>query len=370
MAFGGGLDRVMVTGPTGVGNGSDPDGPWIPENLGSKIQIRDRHLEFGVEVMMPKFTLKDAWGKTTKSKNGVFHILPYLNYGQKLNENCVIGLEVTTEFGLGGNFPDSYGSMDSKTLVSGTYIKPYVTQRLSDKLSVGVGLVMVNAMLLWKGPLDINRHYLPIEADTSAGGFGFGYTAGVFYQPTEKLAFGVNYLSKVNASLNGRTEILWPIKARDQIATRFEFPDRLTLSTAYKVNPRWLIVADWNYYGYSQNSLDSIEVKFKKFLLTKPVKTNWQDNFVAHIGASYKVSERLTVGGGFAYMSKAIPDKTVDFMTPDVAGVGVAGRIKYCVSDNFSLTAGLSRGWGSNRVGRTHGQADIWTVAFSGDLKF
>lgn len=370
LAYGGGLDRIMVTGPTGVGNGSDPDGPWIPENLGSKIQIKGDLLEFGTEVMIPKFTIKNAWGKKLESKSGVVHILPYINYGKRIDEDRVIGVEISTQFGMGGSFDRSYGRMGSKTLVSGTYIKKYVVQRLSDKLSFGVALNVVYAQLVWRGPLDINRHYLPIEADTSVSGLGAGYEAALFYQPEDNLAFGISYATPVTAGLVGRTEILRPFKLRHRVKSCFEFPDRLTLSAAWKITPRWLVVADWNYYGYSKHSQSSVPVKFIGWPLTKSVKTDWRDNFVAHIGTSYKVSDRLTVGGGFAYMSKAIPDKTVDFMTPDVAGVGVAGRVKYKVSDDFDLTVGLSRGWGSNRVGRTTVKADIWTVALSGTVRF
>ncbi|MFA5021323.1 MAG: outer membrane protein transport protein [Patescibacteria group bacterium] len=367
--FAGGLDRVMVTGPTGVGNGSDPDGPWILENLGSRIQIRGEQLELGAEIMMPKFTLKKRSGRTLESES-IAHILPYLNYGVARGDGQTVGLEIATEYGIGASIRKSYGSMDTYSLVSGIYVKPFVAQRLSDRWSLGLSVMLVNASLEWRGPLDINRRYLPIYADTKATGWGGGFGVGLFYQPAENFALGLNYMSKVETDLFGRTEISRFFRFRDQIKTRFEFPDRLTLSAAWQPAERWLVVADCNYYGYSRNSLDAVSIKFDKLMITKSVTTDWVDNIVVHFGVSWKASQRLTVGGGFGYMSKAIPDATSDFMTPDVAGVGAAGRVKYEVTDSFDLTVGVSRGWGSNKARGTEVTADIWTVAISGGWKF
>lgn len=369
LAFGGGLDRIMATGPTAVGNGSDPNGPWIPENLASRIQIRGEFLEFGAEVMVPKFVIKDRLGRELVSK-GVTHELPYFNYGWQESEDRVVGVVIDTEFGTGGSFEKSFGTMDSRTLICGNYIKPYVAQRLSDEWSIGLGINLVNTMMTWNGPLDINRHYLPISTDTRAIGYGVGYEAGLFYQPTDNLAFGLDYMSKVDTSLTGRTEVLRPFHLRDEVRTHFEFPDRLTLSAAWKINPRWLAVANWKYFGYSNNSLDQAKIKFDRFMITKGVKTNWTDNYAVEFGMSYLLTERWTIGGGIGYMSKAVPDKTCDFMTPDVGGFAVAGRAKYKVSDCFDVTAGLSYGWGSNKADGREIKAQCLTGALSATWKF
>jgi len=365
----GGLDRTAVTGPTGIGNGSDQDGAWLQENLGSQIQKIGTQFVTGVEIMVPKFTYQDCWGRKWESK-GVTHELPYLSYSQQLSEDRVVGVEISTKYGLGASFEKIYGCMDSRTLISGTYVEPFIAQRLSDHWSVGLGLVLVNSQLRWHGPFDVNRVYLPIDADTKAIGFGVGAAAGVFYQPTDDLAFGVNYTSSVKTRMSGRTEIQRPFHLRDRIKTTFEFPDQLEISGAWKATDRLLLVADWTLYGYSDNSLEAVKIRFNKLLINKPVNTNWVDNYAVRAGASYKLSDRWTVGGGAGYMSKAIPDKTVDFMTPDVAGYFVAGRVKYQATKSVSLTAGISRGWGSNKARGAEITADVWTGVLSASFDF
>ncbi|MFA6525808.1 MAG: outer membrane protein transport protein [Candidatus Buchananbacteria bacterium] len=369
LAYGGGLDRLAVTGPTGVGNGSNPDGPWLPENLGSMIQIDGSQLEFGFETMVPKFRITDRFGRTIESKN-VAHTLPYLCWAQRVDGDTVTGLKIRTEFGMGASFEKSFGRIDSRTLISGTYIEPYVTQRLNDQWSIGLGLIIADTMLTWHGPFDINRHNLPIETDTKAIGAGIGAAVGVFYQPNENWAFGMNYTSSIKARLNGRTEILSPFHLRDEIKADFQFPDELEVSGAWKATDRLLLVADWTWYGYSKSSLESVDIKFDKLTFTKPVKTGWADNWAARVGASYKVNDRLTIGGGTGYMSAAVPDQTADFMTPDTDGVFVAGRLNYQIAKSWDLTVGLSRGWGSNKADGREISADVWTGAISGTVKF
>jgi long-subunit fatty acid transport protein len=365
----GGLNRSAATGPTDIGNGSDPSGPWFPHNLGSKIQLREPYLvEVGAELMIPKFTYRDFRGQKFTSKN-VAHPMPYFSFAERLNEKLVVGVDVSTDYGLGASFKDIAFGMDSRTLVSGTYVKPYFSLQLTDRLSVGVGPVLCLGMLTWNGPFDINRHPTPIRVGTDGWGVGSGYQVGAMYQATDELAFGVNYLSPVTVDLEGCCRAtLGLIHYHDDVKAKFQFPDRFDFSVGYQPQEDWLIVGQVSYFGYSRNSLGEVPIVFQSILYTKPVKTNWQDNIAIYLGASHKLDEHWTIGGGIGYMSKAI-DGTADFMTPDVIGFDVAGRVKYSYQ-NFDLTAALSRGWGENH---SHGRditADIYTVSLAGTWRF
>ncbi|MFA6594417.1 MAG: outer membrane protein transport protein [Candidatus Buchananbacteria bacterium] len=363
----GGFDRVAAIG-TDIGNGSDPRGPWFPHNLGSKIQLRNFHeLEAGVEVMIPKFTYKDWRGREFKSKN-VAHTLPYLSFAERINEDMVWGVDISTDKGNGASFKKIAYDMDSRTLVSGTYIKPYLSFGLTDRLSVGAGPVIVMGMETWTGPFDFRRTPLPIRVDLQAMGFGVGWQVGAMYRLTDRLAFGVNYVSPVTVDLNGDCRInLGPIHLKDKVESKFQFADRLDLSAGYQPARDWLVVGQASWFGYSKNSLHQETVLFDKLPITKSVQLNWQDNYALYLGAS-RVINHWTIGGGVGYMGKAI-DKTADFMTPDVAGFSMAGRIKYSYND-FDLTIALSRGWGKNNSYGKEITADVWTVSITGKVKF
>lgn len=366
-AFGGALTRSAGIGPSNVGNGSDPDGPWISENLAFKLQIPEDSLEVGMEVMVPKFKLTFPSGRTLESKN-MIHPLPWLDYVHRLDDDTVIGLNISTQNGIGASFEKPMFGKDSSTLLCGTYAKLYIAQELSDEVSMAVAAIGVQSMLKWHGPLDIGRRYLPVNTDTRADGFGLGYQIDFRWQPRENLAFGLSYMSSVKCDLEGRTEILSPFQARDRISTEFRFPDQLALSAAWKPSDDWLVVTGVNYHGYSDSSSDSVDIKFDKWLFTKPVQLNWRDIMTAYLGVSHSMGH-WTIGGGVAYMSQSVPDETVDFMTPDVTGYSVAGRIGYH-GKSVDLTASYSHGWGSSMADAVKVEATVHTIALAGTIRF
>lgn len=366
----GGLNRTANTGLTGVGNGSDPDGSWFMENLGSRIQVRDDFLEAGTELVVPKMKFTDNFGREKVSKNKVYP-MPYLEFSRRLDEDTVYGLSVLTRYGVGAAFEKSWYGFDTASILTGTYLEPYIARRLTDKLSLGVGLTFVDAMLEWHGPFDINRLPLPVNTDTRAMGFGVGGEIGLFYQPTRRLALGIDYLSPVKCPLDGRTEILSPIHMRQEIESEVIFPSKLTLSAGWMATEKLLLTADFSETGYSHNSPRDVTVTFVDlFGIKKPVPMNQQDNKEFRLGASYRLNEKWTIGAGVSHMDRAFPVYNTDMLTPDATGCAIATRVKYTPNDSFYLTAGLSCGWGKDKSRDGTMAAEVWTAAISGGWKF
>lgn len=370
-AFAGGLSRIAATGTTDIGLGSDPSGSWFPHNLGSKIQLQDKYLlEVGTEIMVPKFKYEDWRGEKFTSKPRIVHVLPAISFAERLDDKTVWGVDIHTNYGLGAAFKDIWYGMDSGTLVSGTYIKPYLSRQLTDRFSLGIGPVLCMGMMNWCGPFDINRKSLPVRVNLEAIGVGVGLQVGAMYQATDKLAFGVNYLSSIETKLKGRCSAgLLGLKIRDDVDLSFQFPEKLDFSVGYQPREDWLVVAQATYFGYSKNSLNQALIDFDKLPITKSVSLNWQDNVAIHLGASHILNDKWTVGGGVTYMSKAITE-TADYMTPDVNGWALGGRVKYSPNDRFSVISSISCGWGSNEVSGREISTEIWTFGLSGSWCF
>ncbi len=363
-----GLNRCAATGCTDICTGSDPEGSIFPHNLGSKIQIRSRFVEMGSEVVIPKFTYKKALGRTYRSKP-VAHFLPGLEFAQPMGDDMVGGLKVVTHYGMGAKFPAIYYGMESETLLSGTYLKPYLAKRLTDRLSIGGSIFAVWAQELWDAPFDVGRVPLPIDTHTEADGWGFGWEAGLFYEATPKLSLGLSYMSAARCQLSGETKIyLGPFGIKDKIKTEFKFPDKLGLQVGYRPAEDWLIVADCAFTGYSSNSINPI-ISFQNLGINKGLKLKWQDSVRFDLGVSRRLSEHWTVGGGVGWASKAIPDATIDNLTPDVEGKCAGFRLKYS-TEKAALTFAISKGWGSNKAGLREVSAEVWTLGINGTVRF
>lgn len=368
-AHAGALTRVAAIGTGDVGVGADPEGPWLTGNLACRIQLHQgQFAELGAEAMLPKFKFRDNLGREWQSKD-VAHVLPTLTIGKKYGDDTVIGLDIHTQYGLGAAFPAINYGMDTKSLLAGTTITPFVAHRLTDNLTLGLGLNLMMAQLSWDAPFDVSRVPLPLMTRTKASGFGAGATVALWYQPTDSFGIGVNYASPVKVEMDGHSRIMLPTgQIRDSIETSYQFPDKLDVGVGYKPADNWLITADFGYVGYSKSPND-ISIKFDKLMFTKPVTLGWRDHILAHVGVSHN-DEHWTIGLGAGYMSQSVPDKRVDILTPDINGVCVGGRIAYKASDNLDIAASLTRGWGENKTQSGEYKADIWTIGLSGTIKF
>ncbi len=368
-AHAGALTHPAAVGADDVLFGGDPDGIWVAGNLGARLQLRGQTVvNVGAEVMVPKFGYTNRFGRKFESKR-VAHPLPSIFFATRLDEDTVAGVDIHTPYGLGASFPAINYGMDTKTLVAGTYIEPFVTRRLTDELSLGIGFDLVFGQLSWDAPFDVNRVPLPIMTKTDMYGVGAGLSLGLWWQPSDRFGCGLNYRSKVEVDLKGRTQILTPFgRFRDHTKGEFEFPDKLDFAFGYSPAEDWLITGDFSFVGYSKADND-FRLEFDRLGFTKPVRLAWQDHVMAHVGISRKLGKHWLVGGGFGYMGQSIPDSTVDMLTPDAEGICVGGRIGYR-TDDFKLTASVTKSWGENDTPRGKIEADILIFGLSGELKF
>jgi len=367
-AYAGALTHPAAIGTDDVIFGGNPDGIWVAGNLGNRLQLSGQTvLDIGAEVMVPKFKFINRLGREWTSKN-VAHPLPSIFFATRLDEDTVAGVDIHTLYGLGAAFPAINYGMATKSLVAGTYIEPFVTRRLADELSLGIGFDLVFGQLSWDAPFDINRASLPIMTKTDMYGVGAGLSLGLWWQVSDSFGCGFNYRSKVEVDLKGRTQILTPFgRIRDKTEGWFEFPDKLDFAFGWSPAENWLITGDFSFVGYSKLGND-FRLEFDK-LVTKPVRLAWQDHIVTHVGISRRVNDHWLIGGGVGYMGQSIPDSTVDMLTPDVEGFCVGARVIY-QAKNFNLTASITKSWGENDIPRGKIEADIWVVGLSGTLKF
>ena len=366
IAHAGALTRVGGEGTVDIGIGPPLYGNPFPHHLAGKVMDPER-CEFGTEFMVPKFTY-EVGGKKWTSKNMV-HALPILSLSKRLNDDLVVGVDVNTDFGIGASFEYIAFGQDTQTLVAGTYIKPYAAFQVTDRLSVGVSLYALWCQLHWDAPFDIGRNYLPIKTETSAMGYGGGYAVGAMYQ-FDRLFLSLNYTSSAKADLDGRTNILFgPLVIRDSIDSQFQFPNRVDFAAGYHFSEKLFVAADISWFGYSKSSLDEVAINFHRLGFSKAVDLNWRDHIVTHVGVGYQLTPNLEIGGGVGYMTKSIPDKTADFLTPDIEGYSAGVRVKY-EKRNWSVSGSVTKAWGENEARGAKLGVDVTTLAFGGTIKF
>ncbi|NCN07708.1 hypothetical protein GW933_03360 [Candidatus Falkowbacteria bacterium] len=374
--FAGGLNRIggigsRAGGMSGAFTAIADDVTLFYYNPAGMSQFETTYIEAGVDVVVPRLKYNGH-----NSDNDAWHALPYAGVIYPANDRVNIGLGLTVPYGMGASFKKSWPLPETETLLSLTNITPALSLKLCDKFYVGVGLNIGYGQFKYRAPFDVDGIFLPICTDNEASGFGLGTTIGLMYFPTDKLTFGLTYMSELKVNFNGESDIsIGPISIRDKFKSDFTFPPRLGLGIAYQFTDRLTVDFDANWYGYSK-TVNSMTLQFDKLNFGKTTKLNWQDNFSLHLGARYRLNNDWWLRAGMAYQNSAIPDSTISQLTPDASGWDVAFGLE-CEKDNFSFGVGTIYGWGENDVEPNFGvrypgkyEAQTLTVGLQASWKF
>jgi long-subunit fatty acid transport protein len=165
-------------------------------------------------------------------------------------------------------------------------------------------------------------------SELSGSGVKVGFTGGVTYSPLRWLRLGVVYASPMEVEMKGEgwVEVNPGQRRPDNVTMTMPWPQWAGLGGALLLDPvnvylglRWI---DWSSFQRLVVDLSVINDVIEKL--------DFDDGVSAHLGAEWRVLERLTLRGGFAFDSNTIPDKTVErqyFDAPKFT-VAVGGSVR------------------------------------------
>lgn len=268
----------------------------------------------------------------------------YAAIAYKVTNNVSVGLSVTTPFGSTVKWADDWTGREvvQKMELKSFYFQPMVSYKFNDWASIGVSYIYAKGMVDWDkavtnlgGTLNIN--------DEKATGSGFGL--GFYLKPSSNLDLSIAYRSAVimkaengMATFTGVPEAVLTspqlnVGADGQDAFTAELPlvDEYTIGLTYKITPKWLVSADFNYHGwerYSKLTLDfenaQVGNQADKTILVSPKKFHNAKTF--RIGTQYMLTDKLAGRLGYYFDESPYEDKYFIPETPSFdASVVTAG---------------------------------------------
>ena len=270
----------------------------------------------------------------------------YAAIAYKVTNNVSVGLSVTTPFGSTVKWADDWTGREvvQKMELKSFYFQPMVSYKFNDWASIGVSYIYAKGMVDWDkavtnlgGTLNIN--------DEKATGSGFG--VGFYLKPSSNLDLSIAYRSAVImkaengvATFTGVPEAVLTspqlnVGADGQDAFTAELPlvDEYTIGLTYKITPKWLVSADFNYLGwerYSKLTLDfenaQVGNQADKTVLVSP--KNFKNVKTFRIGTQYMLTDKLAGRLGYYFDESPYEDKYFIPETPSfdasvfTAGVG------------------------------------------------
>ena len=346
-------------GVAGLGNAfaggaaSAEDASTVFYNPAGMSLLEGSQITTGFHFVIPKakFTNQGTTtlGVPTQGGNAISKeeaILPNLFYVRPLNEDLKFGIGVSAPFGLSTNYDKNWVGryVARETSLETVIINPSIAYRVNDNVSIGGGLsymkgdaVLSNAVdfglvflnQLQSGGIPANAQTMALAGDIRANlgstkydgslrldgdGDGWGFNFGLIYEVTDSFRWGMHYRSGVSLNLSGNADfevgalggILGGAFQDQGGKVTVELPDTFALSFYGEVNEKLSLMGDVTRTTWS--SFESLVIKFENPSPPDNVIPElWEDVNKYSVGATYKLSEKMTGRAGLALDESPVP---------------------------------------------------------------
>jgi len=371
---------------SGLGNAfagqaaSAQDASTIFFNPAGMTLLPDRQLVLVGHLIKPTVefsgTVSPAIGGGDGGDAGSWAFVPNAYYAFRLTPKVNLGVSLNSPFGLKTEYdPNWIGRYQAiKSEVKTINLNPSIAYKVSDSLSLGAGLNVqwIEAVLTQRQPLPPTFTVVPLVT-IKGDDYGWGYNLGALWQASPATRIGLSYRSEVRYTLEGSSSTSNPTVAllNGPVTADITMPASASLSLFHTLSPRWDLLADLTWTGWS--AFDKLPIQGT---INKTTRENWEDILRYSLGATWHMSDKLSLRGGLAYDEAPVSDSDRTPRIPDGARTWVAlggqyrlsrqGALDFGYAHLFVNSPGLqSRDNGTMLNGQYDSQVDILSVQYT-----
>ncbi|RXJ73617.1 long-chain fatty acid transporter [Veronia nyctiphanis] len=278
-------------------------------------------------------------------------IVPNLHYARPINDQLALGLSLGSFYGTSTEFPEDsiVGAQTGETELTTIDANFYAGYKINPNLSIGggVNIVKADAKMIRRagllapgipGGATASTKVVDVEGDA----MGYGWNIGALWQLDENSRFSLTYRSAVDLKLEGDFTGLRSSFAKTPAELKVELPSMAELSGFHQLNSSLAVHYSATLTGWS--SFQELKATSSGCLngecLQKDEK--WEDSWRYSVGATYDLSDMLTLRGGIALDQSPVPDayRTMSIPDSDRMRYGLGATVN--VSSNLSIDAGMS----------------------------
>jgi long-chain fatty acid transport protein len=335
------LQGQKQQGMGGAGTAYMQDASSLFFNPGGASFVHGNSIIAGVTPTFARGAFMDANTKEVSRTNSPVST-PFAAYGLfeiKDSSKLKLGLAVYTPFGSTVQWEDGWTGRFALTRLElrAIFIQPTVSYRITDKLGIGAGFVYATGKVnLQKDIPIINTDEDYAHAELNGKAQGFGFNAGVYFNPIEKLSIGLTYRSKVEMAVNdGDATFTVPQSVaanfpNGKFKSKLPLPSVTTLGFGYKATDKLNFALDINYVGWKAYDTLSFDYENNTTSLidTKSARM-YKNTFAFRAGAQYKIDSHFAARLGLAYGITPVQNGYVTPETPDANRVNYTAGIGY-----------------------------------------
>ena len=254
------------------------------------------------------------------------------SYGAyRINERLAVGFSTNGPFGLATKYPVT----SPVRFVAGTSevfslnFAPTVAYTVADGLTVAVGAQVQYIDVRYTNNL------LALRGDD----IGFGFTAGLLWEPVEGTTFGLGFRSSVGHELEGTASgvLTAPIRIED-----FNTPEIVTASIEQRITDAFTVSGTVEWTNWSRAGTYPVRLAATGTPTGISVPLEYGDGWFFSVGGAYDVTEALTLRAGVGYELSPVADADRGLRLPDNDRLWLSGGLSYEAFEGVRLDAGYT----------------------------
>lgn len=350
--------KAAAMGTAVVAIADDPSA--VAHNPAGLANVKGTRIYGGATALTIRSTFENPQGMFEKTSFQIF-VPPHLYICSDLGfENMAFGLGIFSPFGIGGRKWDEAGLtryVSSESFTGTLDVNPSFSWSPFPGFSVGLGLDYIYVFSESKRKID---QPFPGASDGDfkfkGNGDGWGFNVGALYAISERMSFGAAFRSRVKArqkgsiTLDNIAPVLQPLFGGSRFETYAEtavyFPATVSAGVAFRPAREWTLAFDVEWKDWSRFSRSRLDLQREipeVGLTDLPLDLRWGSQWLIKFGVEYRLSEKLSLRGGYVYGRSPVPEETLSPDNPDAdqhnlaLGFGYGSR-KYIVDFFYNAT--------------------------------
>lgn len=256
----------------------------------------------------------------------------------QINDWASAGFGFYSMFGLASEWgsdkePWAGSFLTTKSELQTFSLNPVVAFKVMDNLSLAVGFNFTSASVNMEQNIFFAPRTLSGKSALEASTTGYGFNAGLQYEPFEGLSVGIVYRSNImleftdgdasfsfpvtgDTTIDGEVKALFPASVKGD--ADLKLPDFIGIGLAYRFTPNLIAEVDYTQFGWS--SYDELTIRFDQPVggqMESTTEKGYQDAYSIRLGLEYRFIPSMTVRAGYAWDKYAVQDEFVEPSLPE-----------------------------------------------------
>jgi long-chain fatty acid transport protein len=305
--------EAIARGNAFVATADDPAAIYY--NPAGITQLSGQNISAGLYMVSAGITYDSPTGQHAEA-NSDFKPVPQLYYAMSLPDLPLsFGLGVYAPYGLSldwGNNPP-FRTLGQEGDLLYLSANPVVALKVHPTLSIAIGPTINYSYAHFKRGIG----FMPTDQfEVRGDGLGYGFNAGVLWQPHEKVAFGVNYryLTTIDYQGYSFTTPSPPYPASTPSTASIRFPQFVVGGVSFRPTPKWNIEFDLDWTDWS----DVKQIAFEGTAFgTQVLPLNYRSSFMYEFGVTRQLPKNYWLSVGYIYSENSSPDANFTPIIPD-----------------------------------------------------